>query len=95
MHVSRGVHGKSLYFLSCFCEPKTCPKTKNQKTLKRQVFFFFFFYIYLFLTVLSLLLSAGFLQLCEPGPFFVAVCSLLIVVVSLTVEHRPEVHRLQ
>ena len=34
MHVSRGVHGKSLYFLSCFCEPKTCPKTKNQKTLK-------------------------------------------------------------
>ena len=44
MHVSRGVHGKSLYFLSCFCEPKTCPKTKNQKTLKSQVFFFFFFF---------------------------------------------------
>ena len=74
-------------------KPALKPKTK--KLLKGRFSFFFFFYIYLFLTVLSLLLSAGFLQLCEPGPFFVAVCSLLIVVASLTVEHRPEVHRLQ
>ena len=89
-------------FTFCHVSVNQKPALKK-KTLKRQVFFVLCvcvcvcvcFDIYLFLTVLSLLLSAGFLQLYEPGLFFVAVCSLLIVVASLTVEHRPEAHGLQ
>ena len=94
------LHFSAWCLLFCCClNLQTGQMSKKISFSEDQLFFFFFFffniYLFIFGCAESLLLCGLFSHSASGGNSLVAACRLLIVVSSLTVEHRLSVHRLQ